>query len=69
MPIVNVRMLKGRSKAQKDEMSRRITDAISEVGQVPKDAVWLVFEDVEAEDWYTAGVSASDKRAAQAKTK
>jgi 4-oxalocrotonate tautomerase len=69
MPIVNVRMLKGRRKAQKDEMSRRITDAISEVGQVPKDAVWLVFEDVEAEDWYTAGVSASDKRAAQAKAK
>jgi 4-oxalocrotonate tautomerase len=69
MPVVNVRMLKGRSKAQKDEMSRRITDAISEVGQVPKDAVWLVFEDVEAEDWYTAGVSASDKRAAQAKAK
>jgi 4-oxalocrotonate tautomerase len=69
MPIVNVRLLKGRSKQQKDEMSRRITEAVCDVANVPKEGVWLVFEDVEAEDWYTAGVSADDKRAAQAKTK
>jgi 4-oxalocrotonate tautomerase len=57
MPFVNIRMLKGRSTDQKDEIARRVTDAISEVGRASKEAVWVVFEDVEAEDWYSGGKS------------
>ena len=52
MPFVNIRILKGHSQQRKDEMSRRITAAISEIAQLPKEAIWVVFEDVTADDWY-----------------
>jgi 4-oxalocrotonate tautomerase len=52
MPFVNIRILEGHPKERKDEISRRVADAISEVAQVPKDQIWVVFEDVSADDWY-----------------
>lgn len=67
MPFVNIQIVKGHSKERKDEISRRVTEAISDVTKLPKDAVWVVFEDVEAEAWYVGGSAVSDIRAAQAK--
>ena len=69
MPFVNIRILKGHSKQRKDEISRRVTETICEVAKLPTEAVWVVFEDVEAEDWYVGGKAVSDLRAAQAKAK
>ncbi len=68
MPFVNIRILKGHSQERKDEISRRVTTAISEVAQLPKDVIWVVFEDVEAEDWYVGATRVSEliKAAAQA---
>ncbi|WP_395020741.1 4-oxalocrotonate tautomerase family protein [Dongia sp.] len=63
MPFVNIRILKGHSKQRKDEISRRVTETIAEVAQLPKEAVWVVFEDVEAEDWYVGGDSVADIKA------
>ena len=60
MPFVTVRILQGHSQQRKDEMSSRITAAISEVAQLPKDAVWVVFEDVTAEDWYVGGTTVGE---------
>ena len=57
MPFVNVRILEGHSQQRKDEMSRRITAAISEVAELPKEAIWVVFEDVSAQDWYIGGTT------------
>ena len=67
MPFVNIRILKGHSKQRKDEISRRVTETIAEVAKLPKEAIWVVFEDVEAEHWYVGGDSVSDIKAAQAK--
>jgi 4-oxalocrotonate tautomerase len=68
MPFVNIRIVKGHSQERKDEISQRVTAAISEVAQLPKDAIWIVFEDVEAEDWYVGATRVSElkKAAAQA---
>lgn len=52
MPFVNIRILKGHSQERKDEIAKRITDAISEVAQLPKDVIWVVFEDVATDNWY-----------------
>ena len=60
MPFVTIRILAGHSQARKDEMSRRVTDAISEVAGLTRDAVWVVFEDVSAEDWYVGGETVGD---------
>ena len=57
MPFVNIQILKGHSKQRKDEISRRVTAAVSEVAQLPTEAVWVVFEDVTAEDWYVGGTT------------
>jgi 4-oxalocrotonate tautomerase len=55
MPFVNIRILKGHSQQRKNEIARRVTEAVSEVAELPKEAIWVVFEDVTASDWYVAG--------------
>ncbi len=60
MPFVNIRILKGHSQERKDEISRRVTDAISEVAKLPKEAVWVVFEDVSSDDWYVGARSVTE---------
>jgi 4-oxalocrotonate tautomerase len=66
MPFVNIRILEGHSQARKDEITRRVTDAISEVAELPKEMIWVVFEDVKANDWYV-GDQSVQKRKAKAK--
>jgi 4-oxalocrotonate tautomerase len=64
MPFVTVKILAGHSQERKNEMSRRITEAICEIAELPKEAVWVVFDDVAAEDWYVgAATVASLKKA------
>ena len=67
MPFVNIRILEGHPQERKDEMARRITDTISELAQLPKEAIWVVFEDVTADDWYVGPnrVSELKKKAAK----
>lgn len=66
MPFVNIQILKGHPQERKDEIARRVTAAISELAQLPPDAIWVVFEDVAADDWYVGSerVSELKKRAA-----
>jgi 4-oxalocrotonate tautomerase len=66
MPFVNIRILKGHPQARKDEIARRVTAAISEVAELPREAVWVVFEDVTEDDWYVGAerVAELKKRAA-----
>ena len=60
MPFVSIKILAGHPQERKDEISHRVTDAISEVAQLPKEAVWVVFEDVAAEDWYVGSRSVAE---------
>ena len=64
MPFVTIRILAGHPQERKNEMSRRVTDAIAELAKLPRDAVWVVFEDVTAEDWYVGGVTVGDLKKA-----
>ena len=64
MPFVTIKILKGHSQERKDEISRRVTAAVSEVAKLSPDAVWVVFEDVTAEDWYVGGVTVGDLKKA-----
>jgi 4-oxalocrotonate tautomerase len=64
MPFVNIRILEGHSQARKDEITRRVTAAISEVAELPKEAIWVVFEDVKATDWYVGGQTVQKLKAA-----
>ncbi len=62
MPFVNIRILEGHSQQRKNEISRRVTDAISEVAELPKEAIWVVFEDVAPTDWFVAGTSVAEPK-------
>jgi 4-oxalocrotonate tautomerase len=61
MPFVNIRALKEvlgeRAAEKKDEIARRVTDAISESTGIPHNSIWVVFEDVPATEWYVGGKS------------
>ncbi len=57
MPFVNIRILEGHSQERKDEMARRITETITDVTKLPKEAVWVVFEDVKSTDWFVGDKS------------
>jgi 4-oxalocrotonate tautomerase len=69
MPFVNIRIVKEVIAADPDgrkaEISRRVVAAVSEVAGVPEDAVWVVFEEVPARDWYVGRQSVRDLRAAR----
>ncbi|MGE5513693.1 MAG: tautomerase family protein [Bacteroidota bacterium] len=52
MPFVNIRILEGHSQQRKDEISKRVTEAISTIAEVPKEAIWVVWEDIKPTDWY-----------------
>jgi len=66
MPFVNIPILKGHPKERKDEMARRVTTAVSELAGLPPEAVWVVFDEVAAEDWYV-GLTRVDILKQQAK--
>jgi 4-oxalocrotonate tautomerase len=62
MPFVNIRILEGHSQQRKNEIARRVTQAISDVAQLPKDAVWVVFEDVKPADWFVGEVAVAERK-------
>jgi 4-oxalocrotonate tautomerase len=62
MPFVNIRLVGGRSQERKDEISKRVVDAISDVLELPKDDIWVVFEDVAAADWYVGSTTVAELR-------
>ncbi len=61
MPIATVQLLKGRTKEQKAAMAEDITAAIAKHGNVPREAVTVVFTEVTRDDWAQAGVLLSNK--------
>jgi 4-oxalocrotonate tautomerase len=55
MPFVNITIYEGHGKDRKDEIAQRVTDTITDVCKLPREAVWVVFNEVTPPDWYVAG--------------
>jgi carboxymethylenebutenolidase len=55
MPFVNIRIYEGHGKDRKDEIASRVTDAICDVTKLPREAVWVIIEDIDPPDWYVGG--------------
>lgn len=51
MPFISIRLVAGRSPEVKREMATRIVAAVAETAKIDPAAVWVVFEDVDKEDW------------------
>jgi len=59
MPIVRVEMWQGRTKSQKAELARVITEAIVTIAHTTPEATTVIFEDVARENWAIGGVLSS----------
>ena len=55
MPFVAVKLWQGRTKEQKAELARRMTDVMVEVAVCPRESVTIVFEDYAKADWAEGG--------------
>ncbi len=60
MPVITVRLWAGRTRAQKAELARRITDAMVEVAGCERDTMRVLFErvifdDYAKSDWAVGG--------------
>ena len=70
MPLVNVRLIAGVfTPAQKQEMIRRLTDAMVSIeGEGMRAVTWVVVEEVKSGDWGMGGLplTVNDVRALSA---
>lgn len=61
MPVINIQQIAGRSREQKNEVMKRITEAFVDVYQVPAEGVMIIFQDLHDEDWGRNGCLHSDR--------
>ena len=55
MPFVNIKIYEGFGHQRKTEIASRVTDAICDVTKLPREAVWVIIEDIDPPDWYVGG--------------
>lgn len=61
MPILQIEMLKGRTIEQKRMLVEKVTQAVSESVNCPKEAVRIIIRDMEFEDFAAGGVLKCDE--------
>lgn len=62
MPIIEVKLFKGRTLDEKRKLVADITHAVVKSLDVPPDAVRIMLQDMSKEDLAVAGVLAIDKK-------
>ncbi len=61
MPVLRVSMWSGRTKEQKAEIAKALTDVMVRIGKTTPDGTIIIFEDVDKSNWAHGGVLASEK--------
>ena len=56
MPIVTVSMYSGRTQREKDRLAEAITEDISNILNVKKEEVIIVYQEAPHGNWYYSGV-------------
>jgi 4-oxalocrotonate tautomerase len=60
MPVVRVEMWSGRTRAQKQELARVITEAMVNIAHTTPEATIVIFDDIAKENWAQSGSLASE---------
>jgi len=55
MPVVEVKWLKGRDRETKAKIAQKIENAMQEDAGCPAGATYVIFSDVEKENWAKSG--------------
>ncbi len=61
MPYVNVKVAGALTKAQKENLSKGITDVIEKVTAKPPSYTYIVIEEVDRENWAIGGTLLADR--------
>ncbi len=55
MPYVNIKLAGSITREQKANIAKEITDTLQRVANKPSSYTYIIFEEVEYEDWAIAG--------------
>jgi 4-oxalocrotonate tautomerase len=70
MPFVNIRLVKqalgDNRERKKSEMAEAIASAVASATGLPPGEVWIVFDEIEAQDWYLGEESVRSLRFSEA---
>ena len=55
MPILRVSLWTGRTKDQKAQLAKALTETMVDVAKVPAEAITIQFEELPQENWATGG--------------
>lgn len=61
MPMIRVELFKGKSRETKRELAEALTQAMIDTVGSKREAVWVVIDEVEKEDWAFGGQLGIDK--------
>lgn len=61
MPIIQVEMLKGRTLEQKRALAEKVTQAVCETANCPKEAVKIIIREMDFENFAEGGVLKCDQ--------
>jgi 4-oxalocrotonate tautomerase len=71
MPFVNIRLVReviaDDPKGKKERIARGVVETITSTTGLTGDDVWVVFEEVDAKDWYVGPTSVETRRKAAGK--
>ena len=55
MPLIVVSMYPGRTKEQKDEFAKAVTDAAVQILKTKSEHVIVIFDEMPKENWFQSG--------------
>ncbi|HWI46678.1 2-hydroxymuconate tautomerase [Rummeliibacillus sp. NPDC094406] len=61
MPVVTIKMIEGRTDEQKHNLVEKVTEAISETVNAPKENVTIIIEEMKKEHYAIGGVRKSEQ--------
>ena len=61
MPIVQIDMIAGRTPEKKEQLIKKVTEAMVDVLQIPADRVHIILHDIPKENIGEAGIPLSKK--------
>ena len=61
MPIIEVKMLEGRTLEQKARLSRTLTDVTVDILEIRPDAVRVLIHELPPEHWSVGGISFAER--------
>ncbi len=61
MPFIEIHYLEGRTKEQREELAKAITEDVSRIFKVSKETIWIKFSEMEKDHFATGGVMTCTK--------